>query len=81
MPVMPVLGTIAKLRKATVKFVICVRLPVSVSPLGRGVTWLPHWTDFIKISCLMIFVQSFLNIQVSLKSDKINRYMQTYSNL
>jgi DMSO/TMAO reductase YedYZ heme-binding membrane subunit len=33
-----------------------------------------HWTDFHEIWYLWIFLQSFANIHVSLKSDKNSRY-------
>jgi hypothetical protein len=39
----PFLGAFAKLRKATISFVISVRLPVRMEQLGS------HWTDFHEI--------------------------------
>jgi hypothetical protein len=62
----PFLGAFAKLRKATVSFVMSVRPFVSGEQLGS------HWTDFCEILYLIIFRKSVETIQVSLKSAKNN---------
>jgi hypothetical protein len=58
------LGAFAQLRKATISFVMSVRMEHLVS----------HWTDFHEFLYLSIFRKKtrFLKIQVSLKSDKNN---------
>jgi len=63
-----------KLRKATISFVMSVRPFVRMEQLGS------HWTDFHEIY-MSIFRKMFnlyeylsKNVQVSLKSDKNNRY-------
>ena len=58
------LGAFAKLRKATVSFV----MSVCMKQLGS------HWKDFHEIWYLSIFRKSVKKIQFSLKSDKNNRY-------
>jgi hypothetical protein len=64
------LGTFAKLRKATISFVMSVQLSVCLSvrieQLGS------HWTDFHDAWYLNIFQKSFEKIPISLKSDKNN---------
>jgi hypothetical protein len=62
------LGAFAKLRKATVSFVMSVRLSVRMEQLGS------HWTDFHEIWYWRIFRKSVEKIQVSLKSDKSKGY-------
>ena len=62
------LGTFAKLRKATISFLVSVVLFVRMEQLGS------HWTDFGEILYLRIFRKSFGKIQVSLKSDKNEGY-------
>ena len=63
-----------KLRKAAVNFVMSVRLSVRMGQLSS------HGTDFHKIWYLNIFffffsfLKSLRKIQVTLKSDKNNRY-------
>jgi len=58
------LGALAKLRKATISFVISVRLSVRMEQL------VSQWTDFYEIWYLRIFHKSGRRIQVSFKSDK-----------
>jgi hypothetical protein len=60
------LGVLPKLRKATISFVMSVRLYVRMEQLGS------HWTDFHEIWYLYIFRKSVEKIQVLLKSDKNN---------
>jgi hypothetical protein len=60
----PVLGAFAKLRKATMSFVMPVRLCVRIEQLGA------HLTDFHEIEYFIR--KSVEKIQVSLKSDKNN---------
>jgi hypothetical protein len=58
-----------KLRKATISFVLSVCLSVHMEQLGS------HWSDFHEILYLSIFLKKYgEKIQVSLKSDKHNRY-------
>jgi len=59
------LGTISKLRKATISFVLLV---CRMKQLGS------HCTDFNEIWYLIIF-EKIEKIQVSLKLDKNNRYI------
>ena len=59
---MQLLGALAKLRKATVSFVMSVRMEHLVS----------HWTDINEILYLNVFRKSVEKIQLSLKSDKDN---------
>jgi hypothetical protein len=61
-------GAFVKLRKATISFVMSVRLSVSMERLGS------HWTQFHEIWYLSIFWKMVQKIQVSLKSHKNNRY-------
>jgi hypothetical protein len=58
------LGTLAKLRKATVSL-------MSVHPSVYMEQLDSHWTDFHEISYLSIFRKSIEKIQVPLKSEKI----------
>ena len=65
------LGTFAKLRRAAIRFVmsVCPSIPsVRMQHLGS------HWTDIHEICYLSIFGKSVNKIQVSLNSDKNNRY-------
>jgi hypothetical protein len=61
--VMVGLGAFAKLRNATIGFVVSVRLSVRMEQVG------PHRTAIHDISYLSIFRKSVAKIQVSLKSD------------
>jgi hypothetical protein len=60
------LGAFAKLRKATVSFVMSVHPSVHMEQLGF------HRTDFHEILYWRIFLKSVEQIQVVLKSDKNN---------
>jgi len=62
------LGVFAKLLKATISFVLSIRLSVHVEQLGS------MWMDFQEVWFLSIFLKSFEEIQVSVKSDKNNGY-------
>jgi len=62
------LGAFAKLRKATISFVMYVRLSVRMEQLGF------HWTYYNEIWHLGIFLKSVAKIQVSLKSNKNKGY-------
>jgi hypothetical protein len=62
------LSTFAKLRKATISFVISVRLSVCMEQL------VSHWKNFNATWYLSVFGKSAENIQVLLKSDKNNGY-------
>jgi hypothetical protein len=62
------LGAFAKLRKATMSFVVSVCLSVRTEQLDS------HWRDFDEIWYLGFFRKSVEKIQVSLKSDKNNGY-------
>jgi hypothetical protein len=57
-------GAFAKLRKATISFVMTVRLSVRMEEL------VSHWTDFYENMYLRNCRESVENIQVSLKSEK-----------
>jgi len=65
-------GTLAKLRKATISFVMNFRLParpsVCIEQLGS------HWTDFHEILYFRNLRKSGKKIQVSLKSEKNKWY-------
>jgi hypothetical protein len=61
-----VLGAFAKLRKATVSFVMSVCLSARMEQLGS------HWTDFHEILNSSIFRKSVAEVQVSLKCCKNN---------
>jgi hypothetical protein len=61
-------GAFAKLRKATIRFVMSVRLSVRMEQLGS------HRTDFHEFWYLSIFRKSVEKIQVSFKSDKNKGY-------
>jgi hypothetical protein len=63
-----VLCTFAKLREATISFVMSVRLSVRVEQHGF------HRTDFLEILYFSIFGKSVEKVQVSLKSYKNNGY-------
>ena len=60
--------TFANLQKATIKFVMSVRLPFRMEQLGF------QWMDFYEIWYLSIFRKSVEKIHLSLKSDNNNRY-------
>jgi len=60
-PVPPLLGAFAKLRQATISFVLSFRM----EQLGS------HWTDFHAIWYLNVYRKSNQKIQVSLKLTKI----------
>jgi len=62
------LDAFAKLRKATISFVMPVRLSVRMERLCF------HWTDFNEIWYLSIFQKPVVKIQMSLKSDKNKGY-------
>ena len=62
------LGPFAKLREATISFIVSFRLSVRMEQLGS------HRTDFYEIWYLRIFRKYFEKIQVSLKSDKNKGY-------
>jgi hypothetical protein len=62
------LGGFAKLRKATIRFVMSVRLSVCMEQLG------PYWKDFSEIWYLRVFWKSVEKLQVSLKSDKNSEF-------
>jgi len=64
------LGVFAKLRRATICFVMSDHLSVRVSMERPG----SHWTDFHEIWYLRIFRKAVKKIQVSLKSVKNNWY-------
>jgi hypothetical protein len=68
-----VLGAFAKLRKATINFVMTVRLSVPPSLRPHGTTRF-ILDGFSKILYLNIFKKSLEKIQVPLKSDKNNGY-------
>ena len=65
------LGAFAKLRKATISFVMSVRLSDCRSASKNSV---PTERIFMKIHMNVFFGKCFENIQVSLKSDKHNGY-------
>jgi hypothetical protein len=60
------LGSFAKLRKATISFVMSLCPRVHKEHFGSD------WADFHEIRYLSIFQKSVEKIQVSLKSDKNN---------
>ena len=62
------LGALAKLRKATISFIMRVRLSVRIENLGS------HWTDSREISYLSIFRKLAEKTQVSLKVDENSVY-------
>jgi hypothetical protein len=66
------LDAFAELRKATIGFVMSVRLPVLPSDCTEQLC--SHGTDCHEILHLRIFRKSVEKIQVSLKSDKIKGY-------
>jgi hypothetical protein len=65
-------GAFAKLRKATIRFVmpVClyVRPSIRTEQLGS------YWADFHKIGYFGIFRKSVEKVQVSLTSDENNEY-------
>ena len=63
-----ILGAFAKLQKATISFVMSVRLSVHMKQLGS------HWTDFDEIWYLRLFRKPVEKILFLLKSDKNNVY-------
>jgi hypothetical protein len=63
-----ILGAFAKLRKATISFVMPICTFVRKDELGF------HWTDFHVIFIRVFFEKSIEKIQVSLKSHKNNGY-------
>ena len=63
----------AKLRRATISFVMSVRLSNCMGKLGF------HWKNFHEIWYLIIFRKSVEKIQISLKSDKNNEYFTWWS--
>jgi hypothetical protein len=65
------LDAFARLRKASVSFVMPVRPSVRTEQLG------PQWTDVHEIRCLRIFRRSVDKIKLSLKSDKTKRVLHT----
>jgi hypothetical protein len=67
-----VLGALAKLRKATISFIMSIRL--SARPSFRTEQLGSHWTNFHVIRYLNIFRKSVEKIQVLLKSDKNKEY-------
>jgi len=64
----PFLGSLAKLRKATISFVMSVLLSVCSSLWMEQIGC--HWTDFHKIWYFSVFRNYVENSQVSLKSGK-----------
>ena len=69
-----ILGAFAKLRKATISFVMSVRL--SIRPSIRIEQLGSHWTEFHKIRYLRIIRKSAEKVEASLKSDKKNGYFK-----
>ena len=63
-----VLGIFAKLRKATIGFVMSAHSSIRMEQLGS------NWTDFHELWYLSTVWKSVKKIQVSLKSDKNNWY-------
>ena len=59
----------AKLRKATLLFVMSVRPSVLMEQLGS------HWTDFHEISYFSILPKYVEKIQLSLQSEKNSGYL------
>jgi hypothetical protein len=66
--VRPFLGAFAKLRKATIIFVMSIPLTVCMEQLCT------HWTHFHEILYFGIFRTSVEKIQVTLKSEKNDGY-------
>ena len=73
------LGGFAKLRKATITFVMSVCL--SVCPYVRMEQIVSHWTGFHEIWYLNIFRISVEKIQVFLKSEKNKRVLNVKTSL
>ena len=65
-PAVTFLGAFAKLRKATISFVMSVRPSVRLEQLGS------HWRDFHEILCMSTFRKTVEKIQDSLKSENNN---------
>jgi hypothetical protein len=65
--IIAVLGAFAKLRKATITFVVSVCPSVRMEERGS------HWKDFSEIWYLSIFRKSVEEIQVSLKYENNKR--------
>jgi len=63
------LGAFTKFRKATISFVMPVRL--SLCPPFRMEQLSSHWTDFSESESLIIFRKSAKKIKVSLKKTTI----------
>jgi hypothetical protein len=79
-----VMDALEKSQKATITFVMSVRLPVRLSVCTEHLG--SHWTDFHEISYFNMFSKSVQKIQVSSKSDKNNghftrRPMHAYGNI
>jgi len=66
------LGAVAKLRRATIKFVTSDCLPLSVCPSIRRPLG-SHWTDLIKSNIWLCFEKSVENVQLSSKPPKKTR--------
>jgi hypothetical protein len=64
------LGAFSNPRKATISFVMCLSVCLSVRMEQLGY----HWTDFREIYFLSIFRKAVPKIQVPLNSDKNSRY-------
>jgi len=71
----PFLGAFAKLREATVIFVMSVFSSVCTEQLGF------HWTDFHEIWYMTVFRKSVEKKIVSLKSDRITQVLDTFTEL
>ena len=71
-----VLGAFAKLRNASISFVmsVCLSVRLSVYLSVRMVQLCSHWKQFHEIKYLSFLRNSAEKIQVSLKSDKNNGY-------
>ena len=64
------LGVLAKLRKASISFFMFIRLSARMEQLGS------NWTGFREVSYIIIWRKSVEKVQLSLKSDKYNRYFR-----
>jgi len=62
------LGAFAKLKKASIRFVVSVRPSVRMEHFGS------HWTDFHEILYFTIFLNPVEKIKVSLKYNKNSGY-------
>ena len=65
---------VRKIAKATISFVMCLSVYLSVRPYVRMEQLSTHWTGFHDIWYLRIFRQSVEKSQVLLKSDTNNMY-------